>query len=160
MKTETFFYPVGLNLEDVKCLIIGGGNVATRKVLKLIEYKAHVTLISPEITPILDTLYQQKQIIWIAREYKKEDIKNYQIIFAATNNDKLNCEIGKIAKEQHLLVNVVSSPQYGNFILPAIYRKEHLCVGVFTDGHSPKFAQFIRNKIAECLKDSDDNTLE
>jgi len=155
MQTETFFYPIGLNLEDIKCLVIGGGNVATRKVLKLIEYKAKsITVISLDLTSILDECHKQNQIKWINREYKKTDIRGEKIIFAATDNDELNCEIGKSAKKNHLLVNVVSSPEHGNFILPAIYRKKHLCIATFTDGYSPKFAQFIRDEIANHLQEN------
>lgn len=143
------YYPIGLDIRNKNCLVIGGGNVGTRKVLRLLEFKAKVTVISPIISPSLEKLHKENKIIWIKREYNIEDIKlsNYFLIFAATDNEKTNSKIAFLSKKNNKIINVSNPSKESNFILPALYKNNCLMISIFTSGIAPGVSKFIKDEI-------------
>ena len=87
----TKYYPMMINIKNKKCLVVGGGNVAYRKIDELIEYGAKVMLVSKEINENINLLYENKEksIIYIVDSYKSEYIKDAFIVIAATNDSRL-----------------------------------------------------------------------
>jgi len=138
------YYPAFLNLCGKNAVVVGGGRVAERKVLTLVETGAIVKVISPAITNNLKRLKEKGLIRHTARNYRKGDAKNAFIVFAATSSAQTNTEISKEAK---YLVNVVDKPERCNFIVPSIVRRGALTIAISTGGTSPAAAKAIRKEI-------------
>ncbi|ACI22057.1 precorrin-2 dehydrogenase/sirohydrochlorin ferrochelatase family protein [Thermodesulfovibrio yellowstonii] len=142
-------FPILADIKGKKCVVIGGGTVAERKIKALLKYGANITLISPEISNNLKEIVQKGKIDYIKTEYKKENIKDAFLVIAATSNEKLNAQITKDAK---FLVNCVSGQSNLNtngllYNVPAILHKGDLTIAVSTE--FPALSRIIRDEISK-----------
>ncbi|MBO8136837.1 MAG: bifunctional precorrin-2 dehydrogenase/sirohydrochlorin ferrochelatase [Desulfotomaculum sp.] len=143
----TEFYPLYLRLEGQKCLVVGGGKVAERKVKKLLRSGAEITVISPRLTPALAAIKEQRLIKHIEREYREEDLKDAFLVFCATNNEEVNRQIADYCSRNKILVNIVDDPQRCDFFVPAVVRQGPLSIAISTNGRSPLLAARIREQL-------------
>ena len=144
------YLPIMLDCSGRSCLVIGGGAIAERRVLALLEAEARVTLISPEVTEELSRRLQSEQIIWLQRSYKQGDVAGAFLVYAATSDQQLNNEIAEEASRMGvLLVNVSSDGERGSFIQPSAFRRGYLQIGVSTGGASPGLAADICTQLEE-----------
>lgn len=143
------YYPVNLSLENKKCVVLGAGIVALRKVKRLLECGARVCVIAEEIVPPLKGLLKQKKIIFKNKKANLNDLKGAFLVVAATNDRKLNARVCAYCLKKNILVNVVDSPGECNFILPSVLRRGNLAISVSTDGLSPALAKKIRRDIQQ-----------
>ncbi len=140
-------YPIFMNLSDRHCLVIGGGKVAQRKIETLLEYKARVLLVSPVITDVIEKWAEQKLILWERREFEPADLKGICLVFIATGDSHTNKKIADLCREQGIMVNAVDDPENCDFYVPAILRRDSLCIAISTEGKSPLLAAKIRNEL-------------
>ena len=138
------YYPAFLNLGGEKCVVIGGGKIAERKVSALVRSGACVRVISPELTPLLERLKSAGTISHVARRYRKGDLKHAFLAIAATSSEKVN---RSVSHEAPFLVNVVDVPELCNFIVPAVVGRRPLTIAVSTGGASPAMAAAIRREL-------------
>ena len=141
------FYPVLINLHKFPCLVIGGGQVAFRKVQSLLSYNVKITILSPNICKPLKALIKKNKIKLIPQPYSKEYIESYKIIFSATNKRKINQQVFNDCKTENKLLNVVDVPDLCDFILPAVVQRGDLTISVSSQGRAPFFAKEMKNKI-------------
>jgi len=104
------YYPIFLDIKGNPCVVVGGGSVADRKVLSLLDGGAKVLVISPKLTPALKKLVAKKAISYCAKSYKGGDLKGFFLAYSATNNSRVNKEVFQEAKKQGILLNVVDVP--------------------------------------------------
>jgi precorrin-2 dehydrogenase/sirohydrochlorin ferrochelatase len=141
-------YPINMiGLEQRRSVVVGGGNVAARKVAGLIEAGAHVTVISPALVPELETLAEAGRIIFIDRHYRRGDLVGAFLVIAATDDPAANQAVWREAERRGCLVNVVDDPAHSNFILPAVVRRGDVSVAVSTGGASPALARRLRERL-------------
>ncbi len=131
MQKNSFAYPIVLNLKNKKCVIIGGGTVALRKALVLIEAGAELLVVAPDADPKISTLAKTGLLSLALRAYADADLQNAFITVAATNDFSLN---RKIAAAAPCLCNVVTEPEIGNFSVPSTVRKGSLLFSLSTGG--------------------------
>lgn len=141
------YFPICLELKDRKCVVIGGGEIAERKVNTLIACEAKVTVISPEVTAGLKALSAKKKISYLQKEYEASDLEQAFLVIVATNQTEINAQIYRDASRKNLLINVVDSPRYCNFIVPALVKRGDLLLSISTSGKSPALAKKIREKL-------------
>ena len=141
------YYPIFLDIKRKPCVVIGGGNVAERKVLSLLDAGARVLVISPELTPALKKLASKKKIGYCPKSYERGDLKGFFLAYSATNNSRVNKAVFKEAKEQAVLLNVVDVPELCNFIVPAVVDRGDLLIAISTSGKSPAMAKKIRQQL-------------
>ncbi len=141
------YYPIFLDIKNKPCIVIGGGQVAERKVLSLLDAGAKVCVISPEITPTIKKLFQKKKAKLIQRHYKSGDLKNSFLAYSATNNNAVNRKVFNEAKKQGILLNIVDVPELCNFIVPSVVERGDLLVAISTSGNTPAMAKKIRQKL-------------
>ena len=142
------YFPFYIDLKKKSVLLIGGGEVAERKLDLLIKAKANVTLISPETTPYILDIAEKNNIKIINEEYSSQHLdKKYSFVIAATNNEKLNKSIALDANKNNILVNVVDRPEICDFIFPSILERGDITVSVSTGGASPVLARMLRTKL-------------
>ncbi|MFC2067408.1 bifunctional precorrin-2 dehydrogenase/sirohydrochlorin ferrochelatase [Chloroflexota bacterium] len=150
MKTdsaEPIYYPVALNIAGRQCAIIGGGEVALRKVNMLLGAGAEVTVISPNMCPDLIQMAVRGKILTINREYRTGDLKNVFVAIAATDNVETNEQVVIEAREGAVLVNVIDDAENSDFIVPSSFRRGSLSITVSTSGKSPALARKIRSQL-------------
>lgn len=144
-------YPINLNLKDKKCVVVGGGSVAERKVFGLLASSAEVTVISPKITENLRILANEKKIIWLQDNYKSGMAKGFFLLIAATNDEGINILAINEAKSLGALVNAPTNPSFSDFSVPAALRLGDLTIAVSTEGISPALSRIIKEEIGEFL---------
>ncbi|WP_129596167.1 precorrin-2 dehydrogenase/sirohydrochlorin ferrochelatase family protein [Anaerophilus nitritogenes] len=143
------YYPMMLNIYNKQCLVIGGGEVAQRKIFSLLHYGANVTLISPYITYQLDHLVKEEKIKYIKREYKKGDIRGYFLAYITTNHKQINELCIKEAREERVLINVADDPKKCDFVIPSTFNRGDLQVCISTNGKSPMLTKKMKEDLKE-----------
>ncbi len=146
------YLPICVRLQGHRCLVIGGGKVAFRKIKVLRRSGASVTCISPYIVQDLNRLKDENKIKYIKRPYSpKISFKAYKLVVAATDNPYINKQIAEQARREKTLVNVVNTGTQGDVIMPAILKKKDVVVAVSTDGRNPSRAKRIRDGLRDVL---------
>ncbi len=143
------YYPAFLNLRGKKCVVVGGGNVARRKVGPLLQAGAEVIVISPEITPEIKKLALEKQIAYRKKVYRDSDLDGAFLVIGATNLPHVNRRIHAFAEKNNLLANVVDHPDLCNFIVPSLFSRGHLQIAISTGGISPSLSQKVRKELGQ-----------
>ncbi len=141
------YYPVFLDVADRPCLVVGGGDVAARKLESLLEAGAKPTVVSPRAVDAIERLAAQGRIRLLRRSYQASDLDGMCLAYAATDDDQLHARIASEARTAGVLLNVVDRPQWCDFIVPSIARRGDLVVAVSTSGQSPAMARRIRRDI-------------
>ncbi len=141
------YYPIFLNILGKRSIVIGGGDVALRKVKSLLECRAKVTVISTKPHPEISKLSEERMIRLIERDYKAGDLKDAVIAIVCTNAKKVNRKAADEARKEGALVNVADDPERSDFIIPSFFRRGNLTVAVSTSGVSPALAKKIRTKL-------------
>ncbi len=148
------YFPVFLDLKRRRCLLVGGGDVATRKGRLLAKAGAILRVVAPQISPELRDLVQQCQGEIHLREYQASDVDDCVLAIAATDIDSLNQTISEDAKAKNIPVNVVDSPALCTYITPAIIDRSPLVIAISSGGESPVLARLIRAKLETLIPNS------
>ena len=147
------YYPIFLDIADRPVVVIGGGEVALRKVEGLLNAAARITVISPSLHSDLEVLVQQGRVRHIARGYRPGDLDGYVLAFVGTDDRSLNVTVAGEGKERGVWVNAIDDPTNCDFIMPAIVRRGNLTVAISTGGGSPAAARKIREDMEGSLTD-------
>jgi precorrin-2 dehydrogenase/sirohydrochlorin ferrochelatase len=146
-------YPLFLDLADQPVVVIGAGNVATRKIHTLLAVGARVTVISPKINAAIRQLTRENCVRWIRRKYRRGDLRGVRLVIAATDDPAINELICVEANRRKLLVNCVAPPSAGNFIVPSQLQRGGITLAISTGGASPAFAKRLRLDLERLLSD-------
>ena len=134
-------YPIFMDVSGSRCVVVGGGGVASRKVRGLLESGARVVVVSPEVSPEIEAM----NVTVERRPYAPGDLAGASLAFAATDQREVNAAVAGEAKESGIPVNVADRPAEGDFALPSVLRRGGLQVAVSTGGASPTLARRIRD---------------
>lgn len=145
------YFPFFVDLEGKRCLIAGGGCVAYRKVLVLLEYQPHITVIAPHICRELEAL--DRRITLERREFQEKDMKQADLVIAATSDQLVNRQISRLCKELRIPVNVVDVREECSFIFPALIKEKDITVGISTGGKSPTVARYLKQTFSDAIPD-------
>jgi len=147
MPLMSTYYPIFLNIQGRKCVVVGGGEVAERKVQSLVEHGAFVTVISPRLSQGLAKLVKKGTIQLLMRDYQPGDLENALIVIAATDNTTINREVAREGQQNGVLINVVDDPKHSDFIVPSLLRRGDISIAVSTSGKSPALSKKIRTEL-------------
>jgi precorrin-2 dehydrogenase/sirohydrochlorin ferrochelatase len=142
-------YLVNLTLEGRAAVVIGGGEVASRKVEDLLAAKAHVTVIAPRLGDRIVALADEKLVVAHRRPYRAGDLAGAFLAIAATDDENLNARIYGDAAAMNLLVNVVDRPALCTFTVPATVHRGDLTLAIATEGRCPALAGILREELEE-----------
>ena len=145
-------YPIVVNVAGKRCVVVGGGRMAERKIAPLLDAGASVTVISPRATGRIAAWAEQGRLSWTARPYESGDCDGAFLVIAATDRPDINERVYREADARGQLVNVVDRPEWCGFTVPAVYRDGGLTVAVSTSGLSPAVAAKIRDRIGRELQ--------
>lgn len=130
-----------------RCVVVGGGAVAARKVAALVEAGARPVVISPEPGPELEEMAAAGQVEPIRRRYRAGDLAGATLAIAATDDRSVNAAVSDEAQGTGVLVNVVDDPERCTFIVPAVIRRRDLLIAISTGGGSPALARHLRQAL-------------
>ena len=139
--------PIFINTREKPCIVIGGGDIALRKINLLLKAKAKVACLSPLFCKGIKNLSKNGHITLINKSFDQTDIKDYSIIIAATDDTSVNSSISAIAQVKKIPVNVVDSPELSSFIMPSIVDRSPLIIAVSSSGKAPVLSRIIRAKL-------------
>ena len=140
-------YPVYLDLRGKDCLIIGGGDVATRKAQTLLNFGANVIVNAPEISQGLLHLARKNEIRFVKGKYRGDLVRGKTLIVAATDDMQVNKRVYRDATRRNILVNVVDQKQLCTFVAPSIVRRGPLVISISTGGAAPMFSRIMRERL-------------
>ncbi|MFC1862686.1 bifunctional precorrin-2 dehydrogenase/sirohydrochlorin ferrochelatase [Thermodesulfobacteriota bacterium] len=141
------FYPIYVDLEGKKIVLVGGGRVAQRKIETFLEYGALIFLISRDMTPKLEHYKEEGKLVYLGAEFHDDYLENASLVVSATDDPELNHRVSEAAKSRGLLVNAVDQPADCSFIVPSIVKRGDLMIAVSTSGKSPAFAKQLRKEL-------------
>lgn len=140
-------YPIFLNLKSKRAVVIGGGSVAARKILSLLDAQARVVVVADQIDEVLKTRCKNTDTEFVEAKYSKDYLAGAAIAFAATNDEELNEQIYKDCQQLEVLCNVADDPELCDFFVPAVVKRGDLQIAIGTEGYSPAYAGHIRQKL-------------
>ncbi len=141
------FLPILLDIRAQPCLIVGGGEVAARKAALLLRAGGQVTVLAPVLHAAFNDYVAARKVAHYVASFNAEDVTEYAVVIAATNDDAVNREVAAAAKARHIPVNVVDQPALCSFILPSIIDRSPVIVAVSSGGVSPVLARLLRARL-------------
>jgi len=138
--------PIFVDLKDQPVLVVGGGDVAYRKVQSLLKVQAHITVIAESFSPGFETL-NNSNLTLVETSYHEEFLEHKWLVIAATDNNEVNQSIYEDATSRRILINVVDSPKLCRFIFPSIVDRSPLVIAISSGGAAPVLARIWREKL-------------
>lgn len=143
-------YPVMMNLDRKRVIVVGGGRVALRKVRGLLESGALVSVVSPEVEDELGRLAEAGDIDWLPEHFQESVLDRWpdvMLVFGTTDNRNVNVLIHRAAVSRRIPCNIADVPELCTFIVPAVITQGDLMIAVSTGGASPALARRIREDL-------------
>lgn len=151
------YFPMFVDMTERECLIVGGGNVAYRKVMVMLDFGAKVTVVAEDICEALRTLIaddranKENRITFIKRRFERKDCDGMEMVIAATDDNALNHEIAEYCKAKGIMVNAVDQKADCSFIFPSYIKEKNLVAAFSSSGNSPVMTQYLKGKEQEIL---------
>ena len=145
------FLPVGLDVRNRDCLVVGGGGIGTRKVATLTHAGAVVTVVSPEVTDELAELIGSGRVSWVRESFGEEHVGGAFLVVAATNDEDCNAAVVRAAVGSGALACDASSAERSQVIFGALLERDDVTIAVFTGGRDPALARRTRDQIADLI---------
>lgn len=151
------YFPMFVDMTERECLIVGGGNVAYRKVMVMLDFGAKVTVVAEDICDELrkltidDTANKENRITFIKRRFERKDCDGMEMVIAATDDNALNHEIAEYCKAKGIMVNAVDQKADCSFIFPSYIKEKNLVAAFSSSGNSPVLTQYLKGKEQEIL---------
>ena len=150
MPVDGPLYPVNLRLDGRRCLVVGGGAVATRKVLGLLEADAIVHVIATTVAPAIRALANEgRRVTWDERPYRPGDLDSYRLVVTTTHDPAVNRQVFDEGEARGIWVNSADDPDNCSFTLPSRIRQGSLLVTFATGGRSPALATWLRRRFSD-----------
>lgn len=151
------YFPMFVDMTERECLIVGGGNVAYRKVMVMLDFGAKVTVVAEDICDELrkltidDTANKENRITFIKRRFERKDCDGMEMVIAATDDNALNHGIAEYCKAKGIMVNAVDQKADCSFIFPSYIKEKNLVAAFSSSGNSPVLTQYLKGKEKEIL---------
>lgn len=145
------YFPIFVDTVELNVLVVGGGEVATRKVELLLKTHANITLVSPDISREIASYVADGKVTYIKQYYDESFLDNVRIVFVATANSELNASISKRAKELSIMANVVDSPALCHFITPSIIDRSPMVYAISSEGKAPVLVRYWRARLESLI---------
>jgi len=148
------FFPIYMDMQHLKVLVVGGGVIATEKLEKLLDFTKEITVIASDVSMEANRLIKDQCLTLYQRPYREGDIHGFDIVIVATDTVDLHQSIYEESRGSRILVNSVDNTDYCDFIFPSYVKKDDLTIAFSTGGASPAFAKYIRRHFEKIIPDS------
>lgn len=147
------YFPIFLDAKYIKAIVIGGGDVAARKIELLLKTTTNISVMSEKLSPSVDRLINTHQLTWLQHNYKAGYLDKSNLVIAATDNTEVNQSVAYEASELNILTNVVDQPELCNYITPAIIDRDPMLIAMSSSGSAPILLRMLREQIEKTLPD-------
>lgn len=145
------YLPIFIDITQKPCLVVGGGDIAYRKINLLLKANAQVSCVAQACCNGVTQLAKNNTITVIEKAFEPSDIKSQVLIVSATNDRALNAQVSDLAKNANIPVNVVDSPDLCTFIMPSIVDRSPIVIAISSAGKAPVLARLIRAKLESTI---------
>ncbi len=145
------YLPIFVDVKNRPVLLVGGGQVAARKITMLLKAQATIQVIAPELHPSIQTLVDNGQVQWRAKQFQDDDINNVYLTIAATDDTTMNQRVFAAAESRQRLVNVVDNQALCHYIFPSIIDRSPVQIAISSGGASPVLIRLLREKLEALL---------
>ena len=149
--SKSLYFPLFVDLSEKRIVVIGAGTIAKRRINVLYDFAEQITVIAPEIHPDIEMLADTGKLRIVRKNYESADLDDADIVFAATNDKKVNREIAKLCRERHIPVNNCSDRDQCDFWFPGVIHTEAAVIGVTANGRDHAKAKQITERIKKAL---------
>lgn len=146
-------FPLFLDLTQKKITVIGGGNIAARRTLILLDFVRQITVIAPEIRPELESLALEARIEVKKRKFEPEDLNDADLVITATGVEEIDNWVWRLCREKHIPVNVCADQSKCDFFFPGIARKDHLVAGITAGGTDHKLVKRVTEAVRALMEE-------
>ena len=148
------YLPIAISLEHRACLVVGGGGVALRKIERLLDYGADVTVIAPSADERVEFLAREGRLVFKKRDYLSPEAGRFGLVISAVDSTEVNLAVHRDCTAAGVPVNVVDNPALCDFIFPALVQRDCLSIAISTDGRAPFLARRLRRKLETAFPDA------
>ena len=145
------YFPLFLDARSLRCLIVGAGEIAARKLELIMKTPAHITVVAPWACETVKRLAKNEKVTLIEREFIDSDLTDKDMVFIATDKSETNQAIHDLAREQIVLVNVVDNTPLCQFITPSIVDRSPIIIAMSSGGVAPVLLRYLRQKLETVL---------
>ena len=149
---EKRFFPLFIDSDGMEVLVIGGGNIAERRILTMLNFRFEITILSPEITDTLKERADNGELTWYKGIYEKMDMKGYDMVIAATNDREVNRRVGEDARFSGIPVNICDARYESDMWFPAIAMNDELTVGIIGSGNDHSLVKRAASRIRKTVE--------
>jgi len=143
--------PLFHNLNGRRCVMVGGGSVALRKIRPLIEVGAKVEIIAPEINTAITDLAEKHSLCLYQRKFNNADLEGAALVIAATDDKQLNKQVSEQAQKLNIPVNVVDHPELCSVVFPSIVDRSPVQIAISSGGTAPVLARMLRTRLESLI---------
>lgn len=147
------YMPISFSMKGATCLVVGGGNVAVRKIDVLLDYDTDITVVAPECEPRVKYYAEKGKIKLEERAYRPPEAASYKLVISASDDHNVNQQVYDDTRNSGALVNVVDNPAKCDFIFPALVRRDILTAAISTDGKAPFLSGHLKNILENIFPD-------
>ena len=147
------YYPIFVQMEGRRVLLVGGGNVAHEKLGRLVDAEAAVTVVAPELIPEVRAFVDAGRAAWQERSYETGDVEGCALVMVATDDGAVNAQVASEARALGIWVNAADDVANCDFILPSLAQRGRIALAASTGGASPALARWLRERLEEFLDD-------
>ena len=145
------YFPIYLDAKHINAMIIGGGEVAARKIDLLLKSTTNITIMSETLNSSVERLVNLHQLTWLKHNYQPGHLNNFNIVIAATDSTEVNSAVATESKSLKLLTNVVDQPELCTYITPAIIDRSPIIISMSSSGSAPILLRMLREQIEKTL---------
>lgn len=145
------YLPIFMDIKTKPCLVVGGGDVASRKINLLINAGAKIGVVSPDLNKAMTQLKSENKFSHLAEYFNETHLDDQILVIAATNDATANQLISETAMRRNIPVNVVDNPKLCSFIMPSIVDRSPVIAAVSTGGKSPVLSRLIRGQLESLI---------
>ncbi len=145
------YLPIFFSLENKRILLVGAGNIASKRLEKLLDFTTKITIISDKISDEILEKISKNNLDLIKRRYQEGDIRGFDIVIVATDNIKLQEDIYFESRKENILYNCVDLQEYCDFIFPSYIKEGDLTITISTNGSSPAFTKKFKSYLKKII---------
>ena len=145
------YFPVFLDAKQLSAMVIGGGEVASRKIELLLKSTSNITVMSSKVCASVERLINLNQLTWLKHNYQEGHLKGINLVIAATDDMLVNKAIYQEAMPLNILINVVDQPELCTYITPAIIDRSPMIIALSSSASSPILIRMLREQIEKTL---------
>jgi len=145
------YFPIFLDAENISAMVIGGGDVAARKIELLLKTTAKIVVMSEKVSPSVHRLIQAHNLLWLEHNYTSGHLANINLVIAATDNSAVNKLVSEETKPLNILTNVVDQPELCTYITPVMIDRSPMIIAISSSGTAPLLLRMLREQIEKVL---------